>query len=206
MKSNDSSIQKYGIHSCYWFAKYSVIMKHQMNNRMTAYTHSFHLWQMQEKRHRTMRGDKNDYLTTEEYMWTGSWDKGLPLMIIGECLYLVIDTISLLSRITEPIYLKLDPLPFTFLREGRSIDSSSYLIDYFAWLVHSKNPSSVHPPSKHSLEVWSTPVSANLLHHSIQSITFKRNILTRSERGITEPHGMESWQIWLWWSLCNGTR
>ena len=119
-----------------WLTECSVVHEHQgdllgreetgMGIRRTCFCF---WWLIREQQHRRIRKWENGYLRIGVNRCSGSSNHriGYHQMIIEGYLHQP-NTISILSKNTEPIYLKLLLLPLKSVNEGRSIHPSTYSI------------------------------------------------------------------------------
>ena len=86
-------------------------------------------WLIREQQHRMMRKWENGYLRIggNRCIWSSNHRSRFHQMIIEGYLHQS-NTTSILSRITDPIYLKLQKYPLNSVNEGRSIHPSVYSI------------------------------------------------------------------------------
>ena len=119
-----------------WLTECSVVYNHQGdslgrgNKGMGIRRNRFCFWCMiREQQHRMMRKWENAYLRIggNRCIWSSNHRSRFHWMIIEGYLHQS-NTKSILSRITEPTYLKLLLLPLNSVNEGRSIHSSAYSI------------------------------------------------------------------------------
>ena len=134
-------------------------------------------WLIREQQHRMMRKWENEYLRIGWNRCNRSNRRWFHWMIIERYLHQS-NTKSILSRITDPIYLKLKLPPQNSVNEGRSIYSSTHsiplrIVNVFLYLYgivlivfRSASPSRAKSPSWMDCSLGKSESSIHPFNHS----------------------------------------